>query len=107
VPNADGRLKPGMFVRARAVLERVEDAVIVPEAALVERGGETVVFVADAAGEAVSMRAVEVGVREGERVAVTGKDALPIDGRVVTLGQQQLVDGSTIAIPERRVPEGG
>jgi len=103
VPNADARLKPGMFVRAQAVLERIEAATLVPEAALVERGGETVVFVADETSATVRMRAVEVGVQQGDRVAVTGKDRQPITGRVVTLGQQQLVDGSTIVVPERRL----
>jgi RND family efflux transporter MFP subunit len=100
VPNADARLKPGMFVRARAVLERAEDATIVPAAALVEREGGTVVFVVDETGEAVAMRPVEVGIREGERVAVTGKDGLPIEGQVIVLGQQQLVDGTAIVIPQ-------
>jgi RND family efflux transporter MFP subunit len=100
VANADGRLKPGMFVRARAVLERAEDATIVPAAALVEREGSTVVFTLNADGTSVEMREVEVGIREGERVAVTGKDGRAITGRVVTLGQQQLVDGTAIVIPE-------
>ena len=104
LPNADGRLKPGMFVRARAVLERAEEATIVPVAALVSREGETVVFVVDEAGEAVSMRAVEPGIREGERVAVRAKAGGPIRGRVVTLGQQQLVDGAAIVIPTRELP---
>jgi RND family efflux transporter MFP subunit len=99
VPNADGRLKPGMFVRVRAVLDRVEQATIVPAAALVERGGELFVFTLAAGGSTVELRAVEVGIREGERVAVTGKDGRPLDGRVVVLGQQQLVDGAEIVIP--------
>jgi RND family efflux transporter MFP subunit len=108
VQNPDARLKPGMFVRTQAVLERIEDATLVPEAALVERAGETVVFVADETSAIVRMRAVEVGVQQGDRVAVTGKDGQPITGRVVSLGQQQLVDGSTIVVPERRpVDEGG
>lgn len=100
VPNPDGRLKPGMFVRVRAVLERVADATIVPAAALVERDGQTVVFVVDETGESVAMQVVEVGIREGERVAVTGKDGQPIAGHVIVLGQQQLVDGTAIVIPE-------
>jgi RND family efflux transporter MFP subunit len=100
VPNTDGRLKPGMFVRVRAVLDRAEQATIVPASALVERDGETVVFMLAGDGEAVERRAVEVGIREGERVAVTGKDGRAISGRVVVLGQQQLVDGSPIVIPE-------
>ncbi|HLT36877.1 MAG TPA: efflux RND transporter periplasmic adaptor subunit [Enhygromyxa sp.] len=100
VPNGDGRLKPGMFVRVRAVLERLEDATIVPAAALVERDGQTVVFVLPADGSTVEARPVDVGIREGERVAITAKDNRAIAGRVVVLGQQQLVDGTAIVIPE-------
>lgn len=100
VPNADARLKPGMFVRVRAVLERVEQATIVPAAAVVERGEDTVVFTLAADAQTVEMRTVEVGIREGERVAVTASDGRPLSGRVVVLGQQQLVDGTAIVIPE-------
>lgn len=107
VPNADGRLKPGMFVRARAVLDRVEQATIVPAAALVERNGETVVFTLADGTTTVQARVVTVGVREGERVAVTTADGSPIGGKVVVLGQQQLVDGTSVVIPDRPDLQGG
>lgn len=96
VDNPDHRLKPGMFVRAVTVLERVEDATIVPEEALVDREGRTSVFVVDEDGTAVSLRPVETGIRQGGRVQVKGKG---IHGRVVTLGQQRLRDGSAITVP--------
>lgn len=106
VQNADGRLKPGMFVRARAVLDRQAEAVIVPASAIVERDGQRVVFVVDEAGAAVTMRAVEVGIREGDRVAVVAQDGAALRGQVVSLGQQQLVDGAEIVIPERQANKG-
>ena len=101
VDNADEALKPGMFVRATIDLERVEDALVVPFDALTERAGETGVFVLDASGERVRWRAVEVGVREGERVQVLG-DGLA--GRVVTLGQELCDDGARVAATERSSP---
>lgn len=107
VPNEDGRLKPGMFVRVRAVLDRIEQATIVPRSALVERGEQTVVFTLAADEATVQERAVEIGIVEGERVAVTSKDGRPLDGRVVVLGQQQLVDGAEIVIPQFGVEFGG
>ncbi len=100
VANGDGRLKPGMFVRVRAVLEQLADATIVPAAALVDRDGETVIFVLDEQGATVERRAVEPGIREGERVAVASKDGAPLSGRVVVLGQQQLDDGAAVVIPQ-------
>ncbi len=97
VPNEDGALKPGMFVRVEAVLGRREDATIVPAAALVDRDGGTVVFVVSDDDASVRLAKVETGIREGDRVEVTGDD---VGGRVVTLGQQLLGDGSAITIPE-------
>lgn len=97
VANAEGALKPGMFARIETVLGVAPDAVIVPVEALAERGGRTVVFLTDAAGETVRMVPVEIGIRAGGRVQVLGADLV---GRVVTLGQQLLEDGSRIKIPE-------
>ena len=101
VENPEHRLKPGMFVRAEIVLDRVEDATIVPVDALVRRDGDSVLFVVDSDGAMVSMRPVEVGIRDGARVQVSGDG---IRGRVVTLGQQLLDDGSPITIPGERDP---
>lgn len=97
IANPEGALKPGMFVRVEVVLGRVEDAVIVPFTALTTRDGKQGVFVVDASGDKVAWRGVEVGIRQGERVQVRGEG---VEGRVVTLGQQLVDDGSPIVIPE-------
>jgi RND family efflux transporter MFP subunit len=97
VANPEHRLKPGMFVRVVAVLDRTEDATIVPLEALTRREGEDVVFVVDAGGGQVRQQVVEVGIKDGGRVQVRGDR---IEGRVVTLGQQLLDDGSAITVPE-------
>jgi RND family efflux transporter MFP subunit len=97
VPNPDGLLKPGMFVRAETVLDRVENATIVPLAALVTRDGKTGVFVVNEAGSQVKWQTVEVGIEQGDRVQVLGQG---VEGRVVTLGQQLVGDGASITIPE-------
>lgn len=96
VDNPDGRLSPGGFVRADVVLDTVDDATVVPVDALVTRDDATVVFVLDADGTHVAQRPVTVGIRDGDRVAVTGTG---IDGQVVVLGQQQLRDGSAVVVP--------
>jgi RND family efflux transporter MFP subunit len=99
IANPEHRLKPGMFVRAEAVLDRAEDALIVPLAALVTRGGQEGLFVLNPEGTAVSWRPVQVGIMQETRVQVIGNG---LGGRVVTLGQQLLDDGSLITIPEAR-----
>jgi RND family efflux transporter MFP subunit len=99
VDNPDHRLKPGLFIRATVVLDRAADAVIVPEQALTTRSDQTGVFVVSEDGRSVVWRPVRVGIREGGRVQVMGEG---LSGRVVTLGQQLVDDGSAIIIPAER-----
>ncbi len=94
VDNPVLALKPGMFVRASVLLQRVEEARIVPDAAVVRRDGAGV-FVVD--GAAARWRAVETGIRDGDRVAVVGGE-LAAGERVVVLGQQLLDDGSAVIV---------
>lgn len=98
VPNPDQRLKPGMFVRATVVLERVAEASIVPQPALTTRDGQTGLFVLDADGGSVRWQPVRVGLRDQQRVQVSGADLR--GARIVTLGQQLLEDGSPIRLPQ-------
>jgi RND family efflux transporter MFP subunit len=96
VDNPGHRLKPGMFIRATVVLERAAEAVIVPERALSDRNDGTGIFLVSEDGRSVVWRLVRPGIREGNRVQVLDED---LSGRVVTLGQQLLDDGSAIIIP--------
>lgn len=88
-------LKPGMFVRATVVLDRVAQTTIVPEQALTRRDGRDGVFVLDADGKSVSWREVAVGIRQGSRVQV---EAEGLGTQVVTLGQQLLDDRSAVTV---------
>lgn len=92
VPNPDGLLSPGSFVRVAVVLDREEDATVVPVEALVERGGQDVVFVVD--GDVVRQIPVTVGLRERDHVQVRNV----LGGPVVTLGQQTLSDGAPVKV---------
>ncbi len=99
VDNPQVRLKPGMFVRATVTLRRVPEAVIVPEQALVTREGKNGVFMLADNGRSVSWREVQVGIRDGDRVQLTGEE---LQGRVVVLGQQLLDDGAAVLLPQQR-----
>ncbi len=96
VKNPEHRLKPGMFIRATVVLDRVKNATIVPEQALTKRNDRDGIFVVTPDGRSVAWREVSVGIREGGRLQVDGEG---LSGRVVTLGQQLVDDGSKITIP--------
>jgi RND family efflux transporter MFP subunit len=97
VENSQHRLKPGMFIRATVVLERVADTTTVPQHALTARNDKTGVFVVSEDGRSVAWREVKLGIREGGRVQVEGEG---LSGLVVTLGQQLVEDGSSITIAD-------
>jgi RND family efflux transporter MFP subunit len=95
IDNPQHRLKPGMFIKATVVLRRVPETTIVPEQALTMRDDKNGVFIVSEDGRSVAWREVTVGIREGDRVQVEGTG---LSGRVVTLGQQLVKDGSPITI---------
>ena len=95
IDNPRHRLKPGMFIRTTVALTQVADATIIPEQALTIRDDRSGVFMVNQDGQSVAWREVKVGIREGDRLQVEGQG---LSGRVVTLGQQLLKDGSAITI---------
>ena len=96
VDNPQHRLKPGMFIRVTVALSQVTETNIVPEQALTIRDDKSGIFIVSEDGKSVIWKEVKVGIREGGRVQVEGEG---LSGRVVTLGQQMLNDGSAISIP--------
>jgi len=68
VPNADGALRPGMFVTGNVVLEEKEVDVAVKDAAVQTMEGSEVVFVAE--GNSFEARPVKFGQRDGEWLEV-------------------------------------
>jgi RND family efflux transporter MFP subunit len=96
IDNPQHRLKPGMFIRATVVLAQIPEATIVPEQALTKRDDRSGVFIVSEDGQSVVWREIKEGIREGDRVQVEGEG---LSGRVVTLGQQLVNNGSLITIP--------
>ena len=95
IQNKEYRLKPGMFIRTTVKLDSVNDATIVPEAALTSRNNQTSVFLVNENKMTVSWQPVQVGIRQDNRVQIMGSE---LDGRVVSLGHQLIEDGSAIII---------
>jgi membrane fusion protein, multidrug efflux system len=94
IPNPGVRLKPGMFARVNLVLDTRENALIVPEQALVPRGGERYVFRA-VDGKAVLAK-VEIGLRRpGEVEIIRGLEA---GEEIVLDGQLRLQDKSPLMV---------
>lgn len=92
VDNTDGTLRPGMFARVNLLLSQ-STALMVPETALLPRGGSQYVFRIDN-GVAHEVE-VTVGMRrEGMVEIVKGVEA---GAHVVTAGLQKIQDGSQVS----------
>ncbi|KXU37920.1 hypothetical protein AXK11_01880 [Cephaloticoccus primus] len=70
LPNPDGRLKPGMFATVEIAGEP-QRGLSVPASAVVQRGGQTLVYEKLAEG-VLAARPVTLGVEAGERFFITG-----------------------------------
>lgn len=96
IPNPDELLKPGMFVRVEIQFDNIENATIVPMAALTTRNEQKGVFVADLQNMTAQFVPVTVGVTNNELAQIVEPQ---LSGSVVTLGQHLLEDGASIILP--------
>jgi len=101
VPNPDLVLKPGMFVRARVEFARHENATLVPLGALVRRDNKDGIFIADTKNLKARFVPVTTGIINGEIVEITEPE---ISGRVITMGNHLLENGSDITLPNIEPP---
>jgi membrane fusion protein (multidrug efflux system) len=94
VPNHERRLRPGLFARVTVLLQLKEDALTIPEQAIVPQGDSQFVFkIVDGK---VTMTKVKVGMRRSGRVEIV--EGLSVDDEVVTAGQLKLRDGSPVSV---------
>jgi len=94
VPNSDRFLRPGMFIQVRLVIEERPNALMIPEQALISRGGGQTVYKVGA-GKVVEA-AVTVGLRRRGQVEIT-KGLSPGD-TVITAGQIKVRPGSPVKV---------
>ncbi len=93
VPNPDGALKPGEFVRVVVVFPDVRDAVLVPQRAVVDQQGGTYLLVVKDDGT-VESRGVALGAAHDGLQQVTGG---------LAVGERVIVDGIQKARPGQKV----
>lgn len=98
VANADGLLKPGMFIRVQIEFSRLDEAVVVPLIAVVKRNGQQGVFQVNRS----EMKAVFVPVKFGMTNSEFAQVLEPaLGGEVVTLGHHFLEDDAPVVLPGR------
>ena len=91
--NPDRLLVPGMFVRVRALVGVDKNALLVPQPAVAELQGRTLVAVVGA-GNKISIRPVTTGETFGGKWVVSGP--LQPGDKVVAEGIQKVRDGLTV-----------
>lgn len=97
IDNPEGKLKPGMFARVRLILAERENAMVVPEEAIVPQGGKVTVWkVVD--GKAMRTE-IKTGLRRAAKVEIL--EGLQVGDVVVTAGQIRLSkDGTPVRIAQ-------
>jgi len=103
VPNADLRLKPGMFASADLSLRVKDDAIVIPEAALMPQGENFAVIVVTA-DMVAEMRPVKPGVRLAGRAEIL--EGIKEGELVVAEGWQKTRPGGKVVLapPEKAAP---
>jgi membrane fusion protein (multidrug efflux system) len=94
VPNKEQRLRPGLFARVTVLLQLKEDALSVPEQAIVPQGDSQFVF--KIVGGKAQMTKVVTGTRRDGRVEIV--EGLDAGDEVITAGQLKIRDGSAVAV---------
>lgn len=92
VDNGSGNLRPGMFARAKIVYDVHEDAILVPQEAVVAEDAQPAVYVVE--DGIARLRAVTIGLASGSNVEVTS--GLEGSEKVVVVGQGALRDGTPV-----------
>jgi len=91
VPNPDGRLKPDMFANVQIFTDLHRSAISIPQSAVLNDDGKTVVFVSE--GNGYQKRGVTAGLQDNDRVEIieglTAGDKVVVKGNYLLLQQSK------------------
>lgn len=91
IANPETKLKPGMFARVKLILDERENAMVIPEEAIVPIGNKSTVWkIVEAKAQRTEVR---TGLRREAKVEIT--EGLRIGDTVVTAGQMRLKEDRT------------
>lgn len=104
LPNPDGTLRPGMFVRVDVILPDAQSVIVLPATAIVYSpyGDSVYVVGGDASARTVQHRFVRVGPKRGDQVSVlSGVEA---GEEIVSAGQGKLRPGAAVKVDNSVTP---
>ena len=93
MPNPDGLLLPGEYVKVRLVVDKLENAVVVPARSVIETDSGAVVHVVDSQGKVAVQRVEATQSYPGLRVIAKGLDS---GVSVIVEGLQSIRPGITV-----------
>ena len=94
IDNKDGYLRPGLLLNIDIILEEINDAILIPEQAILTAKDYSYVFVVDK--DTAKLQKITMGVNnDGNTQILTGINS---GDMVVTLGHEKLKDGSKVQI---------
>lgn len=98
VEPADSRIKAGMYARVKLITDTIEGAVVIPNDAIVYRGGKPYVFTAksESAESSVNMVSVKEGLSVDNKTEI--QEGLKEGDVIIVKGQSLLSDGSKVKI---------
>ncbi len=104
--NSKLALFPSQFVNIQLLVRTIENAVVVPVAAVRRGTSGDYVYVVNPEGRTVSLRPVQRGQATVEKVVITS--GLKAGERVITEGSDRLKDGAPVVLPgdQPRAPGG-
>ena len=95
VPNPDRKLRPGLFANLEVQLAERENALVVPDAALMVDQAGSFVWRVGADGKA-TRAPVEIGLRKAARVEIAS--GLEAGDRIVSAGTHKVTEGAPVVI---------
>jgi multidrug efflux system membrane fusion protein len=102
--NRDRKLFPQQFVNAKLLVDTLQDAIVVPTAAIQLGAPGSYVYVVNS-DSTVSIRVIKPGPIDGEQAAVLS--GLELGETVVNDGVDRLYDGAKVQLPEKQPPSEG
>lgn len=102
VDNPKRQLLPGMYVRARIPRAHYDNALTVPQQAILRAGGKPQVWVLDAKSQA-HLTAVEIGELTNRSYRI--KSGLQAGQKIVVEGMERLVDGAPVTASDWKSPD--
>jgi membrane fusion protein (multidrug efflux system) len=94
IDNPERQIRPGMIARVAFLRRVIPDALVVPLFALIDKGGERIVFV-EKDGTAYA-RTVSIGIIEGDRIQI--REGVEVGDHVIVSGQTEVEEGMKVQV---------